>query len=68
MKTKDEVKESESRGVKESKSAEPRACRIPWAVGRMAAVSFSTSGLPHYSTPKFREQSENVYENKQSRS
>ena len=61
MKTKDKVKKSRSRRVKESTSREPRADRSPETVARKMVLA---PRLFDFSTPEFREQSENVYENK----
>ena len=57
MKTKNKVKKSTSR--------EPRADRSPETVARKMVLA---PRLFDFSTPEFREQSENVYENKQSSS
>jgi hypothetical protein len=62
MKTKDEAKESSSRGVKESRSAKPRADCGPGALaGEPQAAGYSsTTRLLDFSTAECGEQSENV--------
>jgi hypothetical protein len=67
LKTKDGTSKTKltlSAKFTESNSGKPRAHRKLRAAGQMAAVNFSTSGLLNLLAPEFREQSENVYENK----